>query len=579
MNGAGVKLWGYDSTNKVWLPIEVDASGNLLVDLSGVNLDDLGDVSVATPVDLWIFYYDAGTALWKGRLLSSWTLAELGTKNLNDLDDVNIAAPADVDLIYWDLANNEYRSTSLASYLTTLLTTRGDILRMGAALAERYAIGAAGTYLRAGALDPTWAVPTFLELSDTPAAYAGFGLHGLRVNAAANAVEFLDGIYESGATLPAAPVAGLRFLHTPAGRNILYVYDGTNWIPLISFGTMTVYIDKTDGTDDLNHGHGLNADAFQTVQFAVNTIPGLFGGNVVINLNNETYTEDVTIQGKYATGSYTITLQGVLTTLDSLTAAASVQGTGATQGTVVRNAGTWTLNQRQNKLVRFTSGVNNGVSRIIDSNIAGNTLTIVGTWPNGAPGAGDTFVVEDWATTINGWLTLMPDQIAVVANDCFILHVLTYRNSHIVLARCKTNDFNYVPGGQVDLHQCFCSGALYYIFGPNYLGLINCYRSKLQPSSSGVWACFDLAYSSVLNIQAGSILDGVAGVAWGIRARINSTVACWSAAADGYVRIRNFATAGIRAESGSMVIETANNQYAGNLANETAVAASYGYID
>lgn len=41
--GAGKLLWGWDSTNKVWVPIEVDADGYLRVDLSGVGLGDLGD--------------------------------------------------------------------------------------------------------------------------------------------------------------------------------------------------------------------------------------------------------------------------------------------------------------------------------------------------------------------------------------------------------------------------------------------------------------------------------------------------------------------------------------------------------
>jgi hypothetical protein len=29
--GAGAKIWGWDATNKVWVPIQVDADGKLVV--------------------------------------------------------------------------------------------------------------------------------------------------------------------------------------------------------------------------------------------------------------------------------------------------------------------------------------------------------------------------------------------------------------------------------------------------------------------------------------------------------------------------------------------------------------------
>jgi len=29
--GAGAKIWGWDATNKVWVPIQVDANGKLVV--------------------------------------------------------------------------------------------------------------------------------------------------------------------------------------------------------------------------------------------------------------------------------------------------------------------------------------------------------------------------------------------------------------------------------------------------------------------------------------------------------------------------------------------------------------------
>lgn len=202
-----------------------------------------------------------------------------------------------------------------------------------------------------------------------------------------------------GATLPSSPAEGTLFFHTPTGRKILTVYANSVWNSIISFGTMTVYVDGASGSDSADKGTGTGSNAFATIQYAINQIPSLVGGNVTVNIAAGTYAENVILRDKNYTGNYTITLQGTLTQLDSLTSSASTQGTGATQGTVVRSSGTWTSNQRQHKLVRFTSGTNNGVTRLIDSNNT-TTLTIVERWSGGAP-ATDTFVVEDWAVDIN----------------------------------------------------------------------------------------------------------------------------------------------------------------------------------
>ena len=65
----GVLLWGWDDTNKVWVKLQVDANGLVKVDMSAINLNDLGDVSVAAPADDDLFYYDDATGLWKSRKL------------------------------------------------------------------------------------------------------------------------------------------------------------------------------------------------------------------------------------------------------------------------------------------------------------------------------------------------------------------------------------------------------------------------------------------------------------------------------------------------------------------------------
>lgn len=65
----GVLPWGWDATNKKWIKLQVDANGRVKVDMSAIKLDDLANVSVASPTDQDLFYYDDATGLWKSRAL------------------------------------------------------------------------------------------------------------------------------------------------------------------------------------------------------------------------------------------------------------------------------------------------------------------------------------------------------------------------------------------------------------------------------------------------------------------------------------------------------------------------------
>ena len=63
----GVLLWGWDGTNDVWIPLQVDTNGCLKVDMANINLGGLGDVSVASPGNGYFLYYDNVTKLWKAK--------------------------------------------------------------------------------------------------------------------------------------------------------------------------------------------------------------------------------------------------------------------------------------------------------------------------------------------------------------------------------------------------------------------------------------------------------------------------------------------------------------------------------
>jgi len=92
MDGAGKKLWGYYPTDKTWVPLQVDADGKVKVDLSAVKLDDLGDVSVPTPGDQYLLYWDAATSLWKCRVLTAADIPNLDAAKIT----TGILSPARV---------------------------------------------------------------------------------------------------------------------------------------------------------------------------------------------------------------------------------------------------------------------------------------------------------------------------------------------------------------------------------------------------------------------------------------------------------------------------------------------------
>ncbi len=117
-NGAGKKLWGWYPAGNVWVPIQVDANGKPVVDMSAIKLDDLGDVAVPTPGDQYLLYWDAVTSLWKCRALV----------------DSDIPTPT----------------------LKSLLTAQGDIITRDASAPKRLAKGTQNFFLRMGASEPEW---------------------------------------------------------------------------------------------------------------------------------------------------------------------------------------------------------------------------------------------------------------------------------------------------------------------------------------------------------------------------------------------------------------------------------------
>lgn len=390
-------------------------------------------------------------------------------------------------------------------------------------------------------------------------------------------------VCDNGDALPAAPVNGQWYLHDPGGlgtRIILYLNDGATWIPKMSFGNMTCYVDNTDGTDDLEHGTGVDAAAFATVQFAADCVPGAYGGDVDINVNDETYNEDVVIEGKQPTGNFVITITGTLTVSRAATiGVGSVLGNQAVQGTLVDSVGGMGVNAYQNLILHEPT--TNDVYRIIDSNTA-TTFTITGTWPTGAPVNLNNYTVYDWGTLIDsincrvGTVNLINLDLTGTGIWYCLAGAGTFN-----LERCQMQKRPFINNGIVALRQCLIhtlGGSAQ--FDVCYTAAVTVERTKIRLEQNTALA--QVYNNASLVLRYGSIVDGQAGgnrANYGFDVYGNGSLYIQNTDAEGWCRVRN-CDVGINARDGGMVTGTANNQYAGNGVDEARTAAnSCGWVD
>lgn len=201
----------------------------------------------------------------------------------------------------------------------------------------------------------------------------------------------------SGDTLPTTGITdGQLFTHTPTGRSVWMKYNSTLavWAPLFNEGTTTMYVDYANGTDSQNNGGATGTSAFKTRQFAVNQISGNVGGDVYIYDAGGTIQEQVTIQGKYSSGNYTLYIIGTMTTQTSGTITSATDYSSGTQATITKTAAGWTVNAYADYVFRITGGTGYDATNtwkndyVIESNTA-TVLTLIGKF----------FVVPDATTT------------------------------------------------------------------------------------------------------------------------------------------------------------------------------------
>lgn len=149
------------------------------------------------------------------------------------------------------------------------------------------------------------------------------------------------------------------------------------------------------------------ANAFSTIQRAIDAIPGTVNCNTNIKVSGETHTAKFIVQGKAYSGNYSITIEGSMGSALSSGASTGANvnysmggaGSGAVQATLNDTGKAWGVNAYQNKMVVVTGGTGSGQRRIIDSNTA-TQFVIAGVWDT-LPDNTSTYKIIDWATTLD----------------------------------------------------------------------------------------------------------------------------------------------------------------------------------
>lgn len=324
-----------------------------------------------------------------------------------------------------------------------------------------------------------------------------------------NAAHAITGAAEAyqATSFPGSPTEGLLCYRTD--RHVLYQYDGTSWVPVISYAALTLYVDPT-GTDDDTHGWASGTDAYATITHALSQVPPLYGGNVTVNIAAGTYTENVVVQGKGPVGPYSLTLQGTLTEQVSTTMNSGVKGTqaGATQPSVTKTAAGWTTDAYKRMLCKFTSGGNDGLYRVIETNNS-TTLTLVGRILTAAPGSGDSFKIYSHGTIISGTFS---SYCSVYVNDISVTDTTTIGSGPHSFARCK---FQKVMWGGAIAH-------------PTLMALDICSAAATSGQTTDAQACLGR-----LAITNSYITTGSGNIALLSRYGVNTLVGSCVLASDG----------------------------------------------
>lgn len=414
----------------------------------------------------------------------------------------------------------------------------------------------------------------------------------------------------AGQSWPEVAYAGKT--HYRTDRDIAYTRNSSGaWVPVGSFSGMSIFVDPGNGTDDADHGFGAGSGAFASIQYAVDSIPGFLSGDVLVNLSNATFAEDVALGGKYFTGPYTLTVRGEQAIeLSETVATGGTSGNADNQGTLVKTGAGWTIDRFKNMWVRFTDDTPTtalrGQEYLIDTNTS-DTLSICNTFQIGmrgstaaAPVNGEKFSIykegTKWGMGGSGQaypIWVKPYQANVVFHRIGFRETVLTPPSYFIVCDVGSN-----------VVMQACSDVL-------TTRILNIYAYTATLMLKDCYVFTDISGGRGVSVLVGSTVDiegtrvrgnGTAGSSWAVFCQQNATVRVLSGifencnrafnmrfggigsfvgspAIQGKARVRNNTT-GIFADTGAAFGVTSQIIFSGNITDKNPSGASDpAYID
>lgn len=364
----------------------------------------------------------------------------------------------------------------------------------------------------------------------------------------------------NGTSFPSSPNPVQMFYRSDI--KTLFTYEG-GWKSIISFGAVSLYVDGTLGTDAVGQGYSAGAGAVRTIQYAIDLIPPTNGGNVVVNLANGTYSEQLVIQGKNFSGPYSITFNGNWVNVRTVAAVvAPTAGSATLNSTLTITGASLTTNQYRGLYVRFADDTATVALRGQASLIYGNNnavdsvVTIVGKWASygAVPTTSDTYTIEAPSgvilTSATNTIVCQAGQKNIIFNKMTIEStsatncILSTIGAGLTCQYCNIASATVNLGASLYLSRCFINykagqsavRLMYAQFGGSSLSFPQCYilgsgvSTYLLDATSGAAATPD---------GKTAIFDGAAS--YGILVRAAATVDLWHSA-DTKIQVMNNAT-------------------------------------
>jgi hypothetical protein len=392
---------------------------------------------------------------------------------------------------------------------------------------------------------------SFLDLTDTPAAYTDKAGYFCKVNDDEDEIEFCG-------------AADME----KASR--------------------TIYADADDGDDDT--GDGSSGSPYETYSKALSTVKNVIadGITITIHLNAATATYTPVSTGRVCIGTGNLVIEGEMIQEETATADSGTE-------TTLTDSGAFSGDTYAGKLVHITAGTGSGDYRVIKSH-TNDTLTVIGAFSS-SPDGTSVYEILSWGAFINGstiWY-LLSCKGTIQFIGCTNAETVVFRPDVGGNWGVKGTSITfsgsgvaiYPSGGpfSIKVEYSVFDGASNGSFAARYadvFGVMTFYQTWIKGfTSHAIWCD---ANGSCTIIRKGTIVDGTNGNTTIILVAKGSIVSLYSSGTGNKAEIimDTDNTYGIYAEEGGGVLyaSTSTVTYTGTpgTANTGADAATFGFI-